>query len=149
MSTELRNGGCLTSFPAFPSAKPLPLRHTPQHWLSCLCHLLLLSQPGAPNSSLLPSTLLVCVYSTSNTVQLERCREAEKRRKRWCGSAISHYKSCDQASHKGALNNENYIWLRSTKAFPGITLKLHLMRLHGLKNGPQMWSQVFVRACRF
>ena len=48
--------------------QPLPLRHTPQHWLSCLCRLLLLSRE------------LRTVYSASLPFQKKK-KKKEKRRK--------------------------------------------------------------------
>lgn len=72
-------------------------------------------------------------------VQLKICRKAKKRRKGRFSRAISHNRSCDQAFHKRVLNNGNYIWLRFTKAFPGITSKLHLTWMQELQEGLQRW----------
>ena len=82
---------------------------------------------GAPNSLIqnsacIPSSLLHLQYSA----YLTKCswRAAQRRKGRFSG-AISHNPSCDWVFHKGVLNNENYIWLRFTKAFPDITFTSH------------------------
>ena len=110
---------------------------------------------GAPNSLIqnsacIPSSLLHLQYSA----YLTKCswRAAQRRKGRFSG-AISHNPSCDWVFHKGVLNNENYIWLRFTKAFPDITSKLHLTGMQGLQEGLQMlkyeFDSDFVGMCRF
>lgn len=74
--------------PSIPFSQPLPLRHTPQHWLSCLCRLLLLSQelrtvystlpPWQNSASILTSQ---CDYTVCDKVQPRSCRQTVKRRK--------------------------------------------------------------------
>lgn len=96
MSAQLRNGGCLTLFPAFPSPKFLPLWHTPQHWLNCLCHLLLLSGelwtvcstllPWPKNLTAFPPTSAPNVYGTNCS-----WRTAERLRKGGKGGLAEPY----------------------------------------------------------
>lgn len=126
MSARLRNGGCLTLFPAFPSPSPFPSDTLPNtDWAVCVasCYCRRSSEQNLFRLAKLcvRSHWLVHLQRVRPSEAEELQKDEEKEEGEVWQSHKSQFKLRSGFFHEGVLNNESYIWLRFTEAFPDIT----------------------------